>query len=143
MNVYKVINDWLKQYEPIGSWLYFNSTPVELGVTSMNTLPSSQTKKYVDGSKKVILLFTINMIKEFDEGTSDVNMDVLDEVCQFAEWIKEQNESLNYPVFGDKMKVQKVEVISTVPSLAVNKVALLAQYSFNARLEYLDESEVL
>lgn len=143
MNVFKVINDWLKQYEPIGSWLYFNSTPVELGVTSMNTLPSSQTKKYVDGSKKVILLFTINMIKEFDEGTSDVNMDVLDEVCQFAEWIKEQNESLNYPVFGDKMKVQKVEVISTVPSLAVNKVALLAQYSFNARLEYLDESEVL
>lgn len=143
MNVYKVINDWLKQYEPIGSWLYFNSTPVELGVTSMNTLPSSQTKKYVDGSKKVILLFTINMIKEFDEGTSDVNMDVLDEVCQFAEWIKEQNESLNYPVFGDKMKVQKVEVISTVPSLAVNKVALLAQYSFNAQLEYLDESEVL
>lgn len=142
-NLFKLINEWLKQYEPIGSWLYFNSTPVELGTTSMNTLPSSQTKNYIDGSKDVILLFTINMVKSYDEGTSDINMDALDEVCQFTDWIREQNDNLNYPVFGDNINVTKVEVLSTVPSLAINQTAQLAQYSFNARLIYKDEREVI
>ena len=143
MNLFKIINEWLKLYQPIGSWLYFNSTPVELGTTSMNTLPSSQTKQFVDGSKNVVLLFTIRMVKSYDEGTSDINMEALDESCQFTNWIKEQNDSLNYPEFGDKMYVKEIKVLSTVPSLAVNQTAQLAQYSFNARLVYRDEREVI
>ena len=143
-NLFKIINDWLKQYEPVGSWLYFNSTPVELGATSMNTLPSSQTKEYIDGSKDVTLSFTVNMVREYDSGgTSDINTEALDESCQFANWIKEQNDSLNYPEFGDKMYVKEIKVLSTVPSLAVNQTAQLAQYSFNARLVYRDEREVI
>lgn len=143
MNLFEIINEWLKQYKPIGSWLYFNSTPVELGVTSMNTLPSSQTREYIDGSKKVTLLFTIRMVKSYDEGTSDVNMEELSEVCRFSEWIKEQNDTHNYPDFGDRRTVTKVEVLSTVPSLAIDRASQLAQYSFNAQLIYNDESEVI
>ena len=143
MNLFKIINEWLKLYEPIGSWLYFNSTPVELGTTSMNTLPSSQTKQFVDGSKNVTLLFTIRMVKSYDEGTSDTNMEALDEVCQFTNWLRQKNDAKEFPELGEYLTTESVEVLSTVPSLAVDPTNQLAQYSFNARLVYKDESEVI
>lgn len=142
-NLFKKINEWLKLYEPVGDWLYFNSTPVELGTTSMNTLPSSSVKEHIDGSKDVTLLFTIRLIKNYDEGTSDINMEALDEVVEFTNWIAEMDKNKDYPDLGEKLIVKEVDVITNVPSLAVNSTALLAQYSFNAKLIYRDESEVI
>jgi hypothetical protein len=143
MNPYEVINDWLKQYEPIGSWLYFNSTPVDLGTTSMNTVPGKSIKKFIDGSKEITLNFRINLIKEYDEGTSTVNLEAIKEVGSFTSWIIEQDSLKNYPDFGDKIETMEISVLTDVPSLGVNRESMLAQYSFSAKVVYRDESEVI
>ena len=144
MNIYNQLNEWFKNYEDIGSWLYFNSTPVELGVTSMLTNSNSYSiRKFIDGSKSVSITVTINMIKSYDEGTSDINLTELEEVDKFCNWITHQNEIDNYPELGDNITVTEIKVLNNVPILSVNEASQLAQYSFNAQITYLDESEVI
>lgn len=144
MNIFEIINDWLKQYEPIGSWLYFNSTPVELGATSMNSLSNSSKREYIDGSVDYTILFSVHMVKSYDEaGTSDTNLYELNEINQFTDWIREQNKLKNYPELIENCTVQDIEVLTTIPSIAINKENQLARYSFSAKLIYRDESEVI
>ena len=146
MNIFKLFTEWLKEYEPIGSWMYFNCTPVEENTTSLNTAPSSTTKEFIDGSKDVSINMSINLIKSYDEeGTSDTNIDAINEVGELENWITERDKNKDFPVLSDdgKIYITSIKVLSTLPSLAVDKTSHLAKYSFNIRLVYKDESEVI
>lgn len=144
VNVYKRISAWLQNYQPIGSWLYFNCTPVELGTTSLNPSQGQrELKKYITGARDVELSFQIDMVKSYDTGTSDLNMDAFDEVLAFADWIESQNETKNYPDIGERLTIQRISVTSNVPRVSVSNTSpQLAKYTFSAKVVYKDESEV-
>ena len=145
MNLYKQVNEWLLNYEPLNSWLYFNATPVILGTAALNSVPGDRvTKEFVDGSKEKQLIFAIDMITSYDaDGTSDVNMDALDEVNHFSDWIEQQYTDDNFPDFGETNTITKIEVLTNVPSLLVDATSQLAKYQFQSRITYKDESEVV
>lgn len=96
MNKYQLINDWLKNYEPLlDVWIDFNAVNnSEEGAVSLNSVPSERIiSKYIDGTTRREVLFMVAMMKFYDSGTSLTNMENLQEVENFAEWI-EANKSL-------------------------------------------------
>lgn len=146
MNIYEKINEWLATtYKPLNEWLYFNATPMIVGTVAMNSVSGDRVyKRFVDGSVQRRVIFAIDMVLSYDDaGTSDVNMNAINEVNKFSEWIEEQLSLQNVPDFGNNKTIESIEVLTNVPSLLVDNTNGLAKYQFQARIEYKDESEVI
>lgn len=146
MNIYEKINEWLATtYQPLNEWLYFNATPMIVGTVAMNSVSGDRVyKRFVDGSVQRRVIFAIDMVLSYDDcGTSDVNMDAINEVNKFSEWIEEQLPLQNVPDFGNNRTIESIEVLTNVPSLLIDNTNGLAKYQFQARIEYKDESEVI
>lgn len=146
MNIYEKINEWLATtYKPLNEWLYFNATPMIVGTVAMNSVSGDRVyKRFVDGSVQRRVIFAIDMVLYYDDaGTSDVNMNAINEVNKFSEWIEEQLSLQNVPDFGNNKTIESIEVLTNVPSLLIDNTNGLAKYQFQARIEYKDESEVI
>ncbi len=146
MNIYEKINEWLATtYQPLNEWLYFNATPMIVGTVAMNSVSGDRVyKRFVDGSVQRRVVFAIDMVLSYDDaGTSDVNMNAINEVNKFSEWIEEQLPLQNVPNFGKNRTIESIEVLTNVPSLLIDNTNGLAKYQFQARIEYKDESEVI
>lgn len=146
MNIYEKINEWLATtYKPLNEWLYFNATPMIVGTVAMNSVSGDRVyKRFVDGSVQRRVIFAIDMVLSYDDaGTSDVNMNAINEVNKFSEWIEEQLSLQNVPDFGNNKTIESIEVLTNVPSLLIDNTNGLAKYQFQARIEYKDESEVI
>lgn len=146
MNIYEKINEWLATtYKPLNEWLYFNATPMIVGTVAMNSVSGDRVyKRFVDGSVQRRVIFAIDMVLSYDDaGTSDVNMNAINEVNKFSEWIEEQLSLQNVPDFGKNRTIESIEVLTNVPSLLIDNTNGLAKYQFQARIEYKDESEVI
>lgn len=146
MNIYEKINEWLATtYQPLNEWLYFNATPMIVGTVAMNSVSGDRVyKRFVDGSVQRRVIFAIDMVLSYDDaGTSDVNMNAINEVNKFSEWIEEQLSLQNVPDFGNNRTIESIEVLTNVPSLLIDNINGLAKYQFQARIEYKDESEVI
>lgn len=140
MNLYNNINQWLSEnYLPLmnNSWLYFNATPTVVGTTAMNSVAGNRvTKRFIDGTKQHELLFGIDMITQYDnQGTSDINMQAMDEVNKFVEWLNTLSVD-NYPDFGENNTILRIEVLTNVPNLLIDSTQQLAKYQFQTRITY-------
>nr|DAV62662.1 MAG TPA: Minor capsid protein from bacteriophage [Caudoviricetes sp.] len=143
MNLYRQVNEWLTEnYEPLGHWMYFNATPMFVGAVTMNSVPGVRiVQKFIDGSMKKELAFAIDMITSYDNsGTSDVNMEALDEVQNFSEWIDKQSIDSG-PDFGEKCSIEKIEVLTNAPTLLVDTTNQLSKYQFQVKITYTERKE--
>lgn len=145
MNLYEQISNWIIEYQPLNNWIYFNATPVNPGAVSMNSVAGDRVvRKFIDGSKQKEIIFAIVMISQYDPtGTSSVNLDAMNEVNNFSEWIDEQMVNKNFPEFKETDFIEKIEVLSNVPSMLVDTQQGLAKYQFQVKITYKDESEVI
>ena len=138
MNIYKQLYNWIREYEAIGSWLYFNVTNFEAGCISLNTVTMSRyLSQDIIGNKTVEMVCAIDMIKDYDIGTSDLNIDAIQEVCNFAKWV-ETNETK--PDFGN-LDIEKIEVLESTPSLSVDSNNNLAKYQFQIKITYKESED--
>ena len=87
------------------------------------------------------LAFAIDMITNYDiSGTSDVNMEALDEVQNFSEWIDKQSIDSG-PDFGEKCDIEKIEVLTNAPTLLVDTTNQLSKYQFQVKITYTERKE--
>ena len=143
MNLYKQINDWLiAKYAPFNNWIYFNATPMFAGAVTMNSVAGQRiVKKFIDGSMQKELIFAIDMITQYDnQGTSDINMQALEEVSNFTEWL-DTVPIEDAPDFGDNRIIQKMEVLTNVPTLLVDTTNQLSKYQFQVKITYKERKE--
>lgn len=140
MNLYEQIKNWIQQYEPISSdWIYFNVVNFEAGFVSLNSVTTSKlVSKDVLGNRTIDLLVAVAMIKEYDNGTSNNNLDAIQEVDNFASWVENQVE---YPDFGAGKTVEKIEISDNGYTPAIDADNNLAKYEFTIRFRYKEESE--
>ena len=137
-NKYKAISDWLLNYTPIGNWLYFNVTNVELDNSSLNSVSGPRyLNRFIDGSVECELGFTINLVKSYDTGTSDTNLEALEECHKLMKWCEDQVRDGNLPVF-DNCIVNSLEILQDTPSLAVDEDQSLARYQIQGQVNYLE-----
>ena len=134
----KGLEDYIKLYPQLYDWLYFNVINETPGDMSLLTDNINVLKRYIDGTAEKEYIFSIAMLASYDSGTSDININALQEADNFIKWIKEQNNKTIYPDFGIDCDVYSVEVLTEVPQLTINSENNIARYMITAKVNFAE-----
>lgn len=138
INKYAELSNWFQDYPAIGSWLYFNVTNIAQDNVSLNSVQTSRyIQEFTDGSRERELNFAIDMIKGYDEGTSNTNLEALQECESISLWVEEKMENDELPTF-EKCMVHEVEILDSTPALSVDNEAHLAKYQIQGKVKFLE-----
>ena len=137
MNKYEQLALWLSNYTQINTWLHFNVVRMESGGFSLQSVPGNTiVAEYNDGSCERELIFAISMVQLYDAEQSTNNLDAMQEVESFEQWISEQTV---LPNFGDNVTINSIEILDHVPSLSVDNENSLCNYLFQCKVVYLEQ----
>nr|DAQ31561.1 MAG TPA: Minor capsid protein from bacteriophage [Caudoviricetes sp.] len=139
VNRYEKISEWLKEYTPRFRWIYFNVTTSEPDNLSLNSVQNErELDKFIDGSRRVEFLFALDLVKEYDTGTSSINLEANREFETISEWIELMNKEKHFPDFGENVIIEQVDVLETVPSVTVDTQAGMAKYQGQFKITYME-----
>lgn len=140
MNKYAQITEWIREYTPLHSWVFFNVTPLQPdNISVMSEQNERSLQQFIDGSRIVELLFTIGLCKEYDKGTSDNNLEAIEEFELISNWIEQQNLDRNLPDFGSNIIIETIEALENVPSSYVDSQTNIATYEGTFKITYLEK----
>lgn len=139
VNRYEKISEWLKEYTPRFRWIYFNVTNSEADNLSLNSVQNErELDKFIDGSRRVEFLFALDLVKEYDTGTSSINLEANREFETISEWVELMNKEKHFPNFGENVIIEQVDVLETVPSVTVDTQAGMAKYQGQFKITYME-----
>lgn len=139
VNRYEKISEWLKEYTPKFRWIYFNVTNSEADNLSLNSVQNErELDKFIDGSRRVEFLFALDLVKEYDTGTSSINLEANREFETISEWVELMNKEKHFPDFGENIIIEQVDVLETVPSVTVDTQAGMAKYQGQFKITYME-----
>lgn len=130
-----------KVEELVGRFLNFNVSLGEEGNISFLTNYSDKLrKKYIRVGAEKEYGFTVVITRTFSEETDDLNLDAMNFSQGFMDWIDEQDQKKEYPDFGKKCQVKKIENLQNMPNLAsVDWENMIAQYMLQCRVIYFEK----
>lgn len=139
INRYEKISEWLKEYTPRFRWIYFNVTTSEADNLSLNSVQNErELDKFIDGSRRVEFLFALDLVKEYDTGTSSINLEANREFETISEWVEQMNKEKHFPDFGENVLIEQIDVLETVPSVTVDTQAGMAKYQGQFKITYME-----
>nr|DAE72234.1 MAG TPA: Minor capsid protein from bacteriophage [Caudoviricetes sp.] len=139
VNRYEKISEWLKEYTPRFRWIYFNVTNTEADNLSLNSVQNErELDKFIDGSRRVEFLFALDLVKEYDTGTSSINLEANREFETISEWVELMNKEKHFPDFGENVLIEQIDVLETVPSVTVDTQAGMAKYQGQFKITYME-----
>lgn len=129
-----------KVAELSGSILTFNFADDEPASVSFLTNYSGKIlKNYIRAADKEYG-FSIIITWPYSMESDDLNVQAINFAQEFIEWIDRQNRERNFPDFGDKCQVKKIENLQNMPNLAtVDMENRLAQYQIQCRVIYFEK----
>ena len=96
-------------------------------------------KKYIRAADKEYG-FTILITWHYSTETDDLNVQAMNFAQEFMDWIEEQNRTKNFPDFGEKCQVKKIENLQNMPNLAtVDWENMTARYMIPCRVLYFEK----
>lgn len=99
-------------------------------------------KKYVTGNTQKQYGFTVMITEEYSVDGDDLNMKAMNFAQAFMDWVEEQNEKREFPDFGKRCEVEKMENLQNMPNLAwVSKDGTAAGYMIQCRILYTERKE--
>ena len=142
-NKYEQIIKWMQEYTPLkNEWVFFNVSVAESGFKGVNSVQNErELERFIDNSRRVEFLFSLNIGEEFDSTTTNNNLDSIQEFENFAKWVETQNKNKNFPTFEDNEIVEKVEVLETVPMISVDSQRSIAKLQGEFKITYLEKGE--
>lgn len=108
-------------------------------------------KPYIDGSVQKRYTFSVDSFKSVAynpvvQGLTDENLSDFKEVQDVLDWINAQDDTRNYPNFGNDCLIEKMQTLTTKPEiLGVDNSANppLAVYRISIQIDYIDYSKRL
>lgn len=139
MSKHRAMVEYLKQYQGLRSFLYFNTITDKAGNVSVQTVYSDEwEKRQLRGHGIKRYDFALVSMVPQDLGTSDSNVVQMEDVQTFMEWVKEQNRLRNFPKF-EGCKVLSIENLQNMPNLAgVNAAGSAAKMMCQCRVRYYE-----
>ena len=120
-------------------------------ITQSNDKSLQQT--FIDGSVLKQYTFTLIFFKSVlyqaipkVEGLVNENVEELGQVQAIIDWVTEQNDSQNYPDFGEDCEIDEIKALSENPGLNgvdTTVTPALAKYSVTIQVDYLDKSKAI
>lgn len=129
-----------KVTELVGGLVSFNFADDSPDVVSFLTNYSGKiVKKYLRAADKEYG-FTILITWHYSTETDDLNLQAMNFAQKFMDWIDEQNRKRNFPDFGERCQVKKIENLQNMPNLAtVDWENMKAQYMIQCRVLYFEK----
>lgn len=140
-------HDAMKAYfEPVvtelaNTVLNFNFSPESVDSIGFLTNYSDKVlKKYIRAGADKAYGFTILVTKEYSTGCDDQNLEAMNFVQGLMDWLDGQNRNRDYPDFGERCTIKKIENLQNMPNLAeVNQEEGYARYMFQCRVVYFEK----
>lgn len=143
MSKHDAMVDYLSPHtmEIIGNALGFNFTRDTPGTASfVTTYADKWVKKYMRNSGIKAYGFAIILSLNYSQNTDDLNVTMMNLAQAFGDWIDAQHKAKNYPDFGPKCKVSKVESLQNMPNVAqINEDGTAAKYMLQCKVTYYEE----
>lgn len=110
MNKFQAVLDFISICPLVGYDMYFNfvdETKPDGNTSLLTEGYGALVKKYVDGETLKKFQCVIRQVKPLSRySNTNENVDHMQIVQDFLDWINEQGKSMNFPDFGEKCKVQ-------------------------------------
>lgn len=132
-----------KVAELAGDMLGFNFSPDSRDAISLITNYSDKVrKKYIRVGAEKEYGFTIIIVKSYSTNHDDLNVEAMNFAQAFMDWIEDQNGKGQFPDFGEKCQIKKMENLQNMPNLSgVNPDANLARYMIQCRVIYFEKEK--
>lgn len=132
MDKNKAVFEWIKGC-PVFERLYFNFGTADVGTSTFIPIPTDRTvKKDIFDNEIKQYDFAVSSFNFVDDATFDgaENIEGMALLQQLTEWIEQQNIEKNFPDFGEKCFVEKIEAVQNIPaSLRMQNISkYLSQY---------------
>lgn len=120
--------------------LSFNFSPESRDSISLITNYSDKiVKKFITGKVQKQYGFTFIIVKSYSSDEDDLNIEAMNFAQEFMDWMDTQNKKKEFPDFGEKCTVEKIENLQNMPNLAgVSEKESLARYMIQARILYTE-----
>lgn len=129
--------------ELAGEILHFNFSPDSPDSFALVTNYAEQVvKRFINGNARKAYGFSILVTKNYSTSGDDLNLECMNFVQGFMDWIEEQNQGKEYPDFGSNCEVEKIEVLQNMPNLAgINAEEGTARYMVQCRILYIEHDK--
>lgn len=125
--------------EIAGRVLNFNFSASEEGSIAFLTEYSDKNIKVYKSGYKREYGFAILISKPYSSSTDDINLEAMDMAQAFSDWIDNQHKIKNYPDFGEKCTIQKIESLQNMPNLSgIDESGTIAQYMLQCKVTYYE-----
>lgn len=136
VNKHKALQDFVQQFLD-NNYLYFERADVFPGARMIVPTQGDNTlREDICGFKYKRYTFVFIGYDMSDSGTSDTNVDNRKIYDDFNEWIETQEESKNYPDFGEKCDHYKLSPVNNMANLAGIDEQGIAKYMLAVNLDY-------
>ncbi len=138
MSRHESMFQFMKQYPNIDKLFSFNFHEVELNSSAFRVIDEESVKKDIFGDETVLYKFSIAENKGYTtDPFSMENIDNLNEIDNFIEWVKEQDRRYNFPDLGEGYAVESITAARTGSGIeSVFPGGQLAQYTFTVTVQY-------
>ena len=112
--------------------------PNTMSVNSVGT--GRLIEEFVDGTRECEFLFSISLQKKYDAGgTTNTNLEAIQEFENISKWVEEKNRDQEFPAFADNELIEKVEVMTSAPTMTVDENNKVAKYLGQFKITYMEE----
>lgn len=137
--IYQYLNPYVETI--VSGPLGFNFTSDQSNQIGVLTqYADKDIKKYVRVGAIREYGFQINISQPYSRNTDDINLLAMELAQGFNDWIDSQQKIKNYPDFGDKCQVQKIEALQNMPNLAgMDEKMEVAYYMLQCKITYFEK----
>lgn len=138
MNKNQAVYNWLKTYNKFSNLLFNFSYG-----TNKNTTMLPQPNDYIDyeditGSKVRYYTFSISHFKHYTNLPTTENIDNMEEVQEFLNWVDEQNRNKNFPKFPENCTIEYIKNLTDIPNVSKSNNNLVRFYS-QIQIKYIEK----
>lgn len=138
MNKNQAVYNWLKTYNKFKNLLFNFSYG-----TNKNTTMLPQPNDYIDyeditGSKVRYYTFSISHFKHYTNLPTTENIDNMEEVQEFLNWVDEQNRNKNFPKFPENCTIEYIKNLTDIPNVSKSNNNLVRFYS-QIQIKYIEK----
>lgn len=141
-------HDAMKEYlepkvqELAGSCLGFNfSSDSADSISFITSYADKVRKSYIRVGAEKEYGFTVLITKPYSMDADDLNLISMNFAQSFSDWVESQDKAKDYPDFGNRCQIKKIEALQNMPNLAdVDMENGTARYMIQCRVIYFEKA---
>lgn len=138
MSKHEAMFNYMKQYSGVDKLFSFNFSEVRKNASAFKLIGEETRSKDIFDNETIVYIFAIAEYRNYStEPFTSENLEHIEAVDDFIEWVREQDRNENYPDFGTGTLVSEIQAMRTGSGIVdIDPNGRVAQYSFTVKVTY-------